>query len=289
MKSTVWESPYYNFTWYSCKKSLGITGPENPCWIHVSYWKPRGYWVQVWMSNVSDKEIKKTSDFRPSSRDQMENWLYFQLLIFGGKEGDQVSGHWGLFPYCFSEFHINFWLKFQSSLLWPFQGRTTQSLQQRQWFHFCACLIPQKLLLLSSFEKQKFKVCFSVFVLKLHCFILSSKPGILLKGIFWLKRNLFLFFFCLFCQTLFPETPDPSSWLFWELGSASCPDCSRGTKSSRQGHAGWGSCPHPATLVGCWRLAMALSCCWLITSCPCFAFPKGKGAHPCVCPDFQSG
>lgn len=143
--------------------------------------------------------MKKTSDFRPSSRDQMENWLYFQLLIFGGKEGEQVSGHWGLFPYCFSEIHINFWLKFQSSLLWPFQGRTTQSLQQRQWFHFCACLIPQKLLL-SSFEKQKFKVCFSVFVLKLHCFILSSKPGTLLKGIFWLKRNLFLFFFVCFAR-----------------------------------------------------------------------------------------
>lgn len=210
MKSTVWESPYYNFTWYSCKKSLGITGPENPCWIHVSYWKPRGYWVQVWMSNVSDKEIKKTSDFRPSSRDQMENWLYFQLLIFGGKEGDQVSGHWGLFPYCFSEFHINFWLKFQSSLLWPFQGRTTQSLQQRQWFHFCACLIPQKLLLLSSFEKQKFKVCFSVFVLKLHCFILSSKPGILLKGIFWLKRNLFLFFFLFVLPNFVP-------WNTWPI------------------------------------------------------------------------
>lgn len=174
----------------------------------------------------------------------MENLVYFQLLIFWYGGGEQVARGWGPFPHCFTEIHINFWLEFQSSLLWPFQRRTKGSLQHRQWFHFSACLIPEKLPLLSSFEKQKFEVFFSVFVLKLYCFSLSSKPWILLKGIFLLKRNIF-FFVCLFCQTLFPEPPVPSSWLFWELVSASCPDCSRGTKSSRRGQhhpgdSGWG-------------------------------------------------
>lgn len=132
-------------------------------------------------------------------------WTVFPAsYLLGWRRGSGLQGV-GDFPHCFTEIHINFWLKFQSSLLWPLQGRATQSLQQRQWFHSSACLIPEELLLLSSFEKQNFEVCFSVFVLKLYCFFLSSKPRILLKGIFWLKRNLFCLFVCLFCQTLFPE------------------------------------------------------------------------------------
>lgn len=216
-------------------------------------------------------------------------WTVFPAsYLLGWRRGSGLQGV-GDFPHCFTEIHINFWLKFQSSLLWPRQGRATQSLQQRQWFHSSACLIPEKLFLLSSFEKQNFEVCFSVFVLKLYCFILSSKPRVLLKGIFWLKRNLVCLFVC-FAKLCSLNKLVPSSWLFWELGLIP----SRGTKSSRQGQhhpgdTGWGSCPGPATSVGCWWLAMGLSCCWLITSCPNFAFPKGKGVHPCASPDFQSG
>lgn len=217
----------------------------------------------------------------------MENGQYF--LIFGSEEGEWVTGGWRLFPHCFTEIHINFWLKFQSSLPWPFQGRTAQSLQQRQWFHFGACLIPEKLLLLSSFEQQKFEVFFSVFcpeTLLFHSFIKALDT---FERNFLIKKESFFCCCCLFCQTLFPEPPVPSSWLFWELGSASCPNCSKGIKRTRQGQhhpgdTGWGSCPGPATSVGCWWLAVGL-----ITGCPCSAFPKGKGAHPCACPDFQSG
>lgn len=178
----------------------------------------------------------------------MENLLYFQLIFLGMEEGGRVTGAWGLFPPCFTEIHINFWLKFQSSLLWPFQGRTAQSLQQRQQFHFGACLIPEKLLLLSSFEKQKFEVFyFCPETLFFHSFI---------KALNTFERNFLIkkdYFFCLFCQTSFPEPLVPSSWLFWELFNL-LPWLLQTQKAARQGqdHAGESG----------WSLVLTLPCWW---------------------------
>lgn len=112
VKPSVLESSYYSVTLDCCKKSIGIIGLGNPCW--VSYWKTGGYWVQVWINNLSDKEIKKTtskldSDYihSLSRRDQTENWQYFQLLFFLGGLGI-------FFPYCFTEIYISFWFKFKA-------------------------------------------------------------------------------------------------------------------------------------------------------------------------------
>lgn len=241
VKSTVWESPYYNFTLYCCKKSIGFISPESPCW--VSYGKLEAIESRFgWIMWVLRKSRKQQPNLMQISEIRWKIDCISSFLFFGTEVGQLVAGDWGCFPHCFTEIHINFWLKFQSLLLWPFQWRTTQSLQQRQWLHFGACLICEKLLLLSSFEKQKFDVFFFVFALKLYCFILSSKPWILLKWIFLLKRN--FLFVCLFCQTLFPEPPVPSSWLFWELGS--------GRASTTLGTVCLGFCPVPATLVPCW-------------------------------------
>lgn len=122
---------------------------------------------------------------------------------------------------------------------------------------------------------------FSIFVLKLYSFILSSKPWILLKGIFWLKRTIFFVCFAKLHSL---------NHLCHPLGcfgscSTSCPDCSRHKKQPGRASTMLGSLAgvlsSPCHVGGMLVLAEGLSCCCLVTSCSCFAFPKGKGGH-CV-------
>lgn len=167
------------------------------------------------------------------------------------EEGGGLQGLGDFSPPCFTEIHINFWLKFQSSLLCPFQGRTAQSQQQRQQFHFGACLIPEKLLLLSSFEKQKFEVFyFCPETLFFHSFIKALNT---FEMNFLIKKDYFFVCFAKLhslnhlCHPLgcFGSSVQPPA--------LTAPD----TESSQAGPApSWavwlGSGPCPATLVGCW-------------------------------------
>lgn len=116
--------------------------------------------------------------------------------------------------------------------------------------------------ILSKAKIWVFLFCF--FVLELHCFILSSKPWLLLKGIFLLKSNLF----CLLCQTFFPWNTCAAhlgTALPGHFGSSVQPPALT-TPGAHKGAGRATTVPHPEdTPVGGHLLALPLQ--WEVRGC----------------------